>query len=92
MCVNFGDPRFVVVNWETKKRLVLAWKFINLPKAQKPLDVHSWNLNTIWVLINAYKLGLPYFHHQKGGHRFNEIYLQLVVLHRLKDKRKQQLF
>ena len=51
---------YVVVNWETKKRLVLAWKFINLPKAQKPLDVHSWNLNTVWVLINAYKLGLAY--------------------------------
>ena len=34
------------------------------------------------------RVGLPYFHHHKGGHLFNEIYLQLVVLHRLYGKRQ----
>ena len=26
-----------------------TWKFINSPITQKPLGVHSWNLDTMWV-------------------------------------------
>ena len=47
----------VIVNWDTKphkkKRRFVAWKFVNSPIAQKPLDVQSWNLNAMWVLIIA---------------------------------------
>ena len=39
------------------------------------------------VCLNAL-VGLPYFLRQKGGHLFNEIYQQLVVLHRLYGKRQ----
>ena len=40
----------------------MAWKFINSPITQKPLGVHSWNLYTMWVIINNFckpSLGAP---------------------------------
>ena len=62
----FGILDYVIVNWDTKKYIqklrVLAWKFINSPLTQKPLDVRSWNLDTMWVLLNAFckpSLGAP---------------------------------
>ena len=54
-----------IVNWHTKnikKWQLLAWKFFNLPITQKPLGVQSWNLDTIWMLINGLcnpSLGTP---------------------------------
>ena len=92
-CVRIlGIIGHVIVNWETKnlkKRRFWAWKFSNLLITQKPLDVQSWNLNTIWVLINALckpSLGAP-------GHvtkillatsgqkvdKFDPIYLDLIT-------------
>ena len=50
MCANFGDPR----SREHKKTAILVWKFINLLIIQKPLDVQSRNLYTMWVLKNVY--------------------------------------
>ena len=56
----------VIVDWHTKKhkkRRFLAWKFIsNSHITQKPLGVQSWNLDTMWVLRNAFckpSLGAP---------------------------------
>ena len=43
----------MIVSWDTKKRQFLAWKFIISPITQKPLDVRSWNLDTMWVLVNS---------------------------------------
>ena len=53
ICTNFGEASHVIVNWDTKQRQFLAWKFINSPITRKPLVVQSWNLYTMWVLING---------------------------------------
>ena len=48
----------------------------------------------IWPVskeMEDWTIGLPYFHYQKGGHLFNEIYQQLVVLHRLYGKRQTKV-
>ena len=56
-----GISGHVIVHWDTKKkhkkRQFLAWKFINSLIIPKPLDVQSWNLDTMWVVMNA--LGKP---------------------------------
>ena len=62
---NLMDRRSRDREWKQKdiqKRRFLAWKFINSPIIQKPLDVLSWKLDTKWVLMNALwkpSLGAP---------------------------------
>ena len=61
MCANFGDPRSRDRELKQKIRF-LAWKFINSPTTQKQLAVDSWNLYTMWVIINGLckqSLGAP---------------------------------
>ena len=56
MCANFGDPRSCDREWDSKKHKQMwfvAWKFINSRITQKPLGKHSWNLYTMWVIING---------------------------------------
>ena len=56
-CVTIlGILGHVIVNWDTKKhkkRRFSAWKFVNSPVTQKPLDVQTWNLDAIRVLMIA---------------------------------------
>ena len=64
MC-KFWDPRsrdLELTHKNTSKMRFLAWKFINSSLTQKPLGVQSWNLHTMWVLINVLcklSLGAP---------------------------------
>ena len=65
LCANFGDPSHLIVNWDTKKhkkRWFLASKVIKSLLIPKPLDVQSWNLYAMCILINALcklSLGAP---------------------------------
>ena len=55
MCANLGDSR----SRDCELRPQKIWKKlrflaeINSPLTQKPFDVQSWNLNTMWVLMNV---------------------------------------
>ena len=51
-----GRLGHVIVKWDkksVKKRLFLAWNFINSPIIRKPLGVQSWNLYTMCLLISG---------------------------------------
>ena len=66
MSANFRNPssrdRELKHQKNIKKLQFLARKVINLLITQKPLDVQNWNLDTVWMLINALRkpsLGAP---------------------------------
>ena len=72
---------------------MLAWKFVNSLIIQKPLDMQSWNLDTLRVHMNAFckpslgrQVTWPKFYRPKIGKKLTSLNRYILIISDIDEK------